>query len=127
MTHSIDYSAIEIPTEEAPENYHYTVRRADLFNRILEAGSPAGMNQTDLAEYYGVDQSQISRDIDAIGEHVAESLGSRATLSTRAAFERIRRELFAEGEWKQAWDVIMNWNDWLAKVGVITARLRTET
>lgn len=117
MTNSIDYSTIDIPSDESPAEYHYTVRRAEILKRILQAGSPAGINQTELADRYDVTQGQISQDVDTLGEHVAESLGSRATLETRAAFERIRRELYDAGEWKQAWDVIMDWNDWLAKVG----------
>jgi len=117
MTNKIDYSTIEIPDDEPPEEYHYTARRAELLEHILREGSPSAINQSRLAERFDVTQGQISQDVDALGEHIADGLGGRATLETRAAFERIRRELFDEGEWKDAWEVIVDWNEWLADMG----------
>lgn len=117
MAKEIDYSSVEVPKDESPKDYHYTARRADILKDVLGAGSPAAINQSRMAERYGVSQGQISQDMDALGEHVADGLGVRAALDTRAAYHRIRRELFAEGEWKNAWDVIMDWNDWLGDIG----------
>lgn len=120
MSHSIDYSTVEIPADKSAENYHYTERRAEILEMVLSAGSPARMRQEDLANRYGVDQSTISRDMDAIAEHVDEALGDRAKLATRAAFQRVLNDLLEEDDWrasKAAFDVMMDWNDWLADVG----------
>lgn len=120
MTHNIDYTTVDVPTEKSREEYHYTERRAEILNRILEAGSPNRMRQEDLAGRYGVDQSTISRDIEAIGDYVAEHLGNRAKLTTRAAFERVVNDLLDEDDWrakKAAFDVVMDWSEWLADRG----------
>jgi hypothetical protein len=120
VTQDIDYANISIPEDEPPEEYHYTARRAEILQRIEEVGSPAGVNQSELAERYDVDPSQISRDFDALGEYVAEALGSRDKLATRAMFHRVVRDLLEEDDWratKAAWDVVSEWNDWLADLG----------
>jgi hypothetical protein len=120
MTHNTDYTNVDIPDDKPPEEYHYTERRAELLQFIERAGSPARMNQSDLADRYGVDQSQVSRDLDALGEFVEDALGSRATLTTRALFKRVVTDLLDEDDWrakKAAWEVTREWNDWLADTG----------
>jgi predicted XRE-type DNA-binding protein len=120
MTHNTDYTSVDIPADKPPEEYHYTERRAELLELIEQAGSPARMNQSDLAERYGVTQSQISKDLDRLGEFVGDALGQRATLSTRALHRRVITDLLETDDWratKAAWDVQQEWNDWLADVG----------
>ena len=121
MSHEIDYSAVEIPANKSRGDYHYTERRAEILDLVIRAGSPSRMRQQDLADRYGVDQSTISRDMDAIGDHISEQLGNRAELTTRAAFERVLNDLLSvEDDWrakKAAFDCVMDWSDWLADRG----------
>ena len=68
MAHSIDYFEVQIPEDTSPEEYHYTQRRADLLQEVLKCGTPSGVSRTEMGKRYGVDHSQISRDMDAIAE-----------------------------------------------------------
>lgn len=120
MANNIDYATVEVPADKSPANYQYTERRAEILEIVLSAGSPSRMRQQDLADRYDVDQSTISRDMDAIGDHVAEHLGNRAKLTTRAAFQRVVNDLLDEEDWrakKAAFDVVMDWSEWLADRG----------
>ena len=120
MTHNIDYATVDVPAEKSPADYQYTERRADILDVVLRAGSPNRMRQSDLADRYDVDQSTISRDMDAISDYVAEQLGNRAKLTTRAAFQRVVNDLLDEDDWKAkkaAFDVVMDWSEWLADRG----------
>lgn len=122
MAHDIDYFSIDIPEDKPPTEWHYTRRRADLLQIILRAGGPHAMSRTQaqLAERYGVDQSQISYDIDALGDYIDAVLGNRSKFQTRAAFDRIYEELLDEDDWrakKAAWDMVMDWDEWLGDLG----------
>lgn len=122
MTNNIDYSNVDIPNDKSPENYHYTERRAEILQLIFNAGSPSRISQTGLAKRYGVTQGQISQDVDALGDFVDEALGQRAKLTTRAAFERVIDDLLEEDDWrakKAAWDIVMDWSEWLADRGAL--------
>jgi hypothetical protein len=120
MAHSTDYFAVDIPTDKSPEEYHWTQRRADLLQEVLETGTPSAVSRTEMGNRYDVDHSQISRDMDAIAECVEEHLGDTAKLQTKAAFERVLRELYDADDWratKAAWDVVADWNSWLGDLG----------
>ena len=112
-----DYTALEPPEETPPEEYSTHERRAEILQAIIEAGTPSAVNQRKLADRYEVHESTVSRDMDRLSESIETHLGANAKLTTRALFERTVRELQSEDEWKQAWDVAMDWNQWLADVG----------
>jgi len=112
-----NYAAMEPPDETPIKEYSTHERRAEILQRIKEAGSPFGITQARLAERYGVHESTISRDMDRLRESIDDHLGNDAKLLTRTLLEKTVRELQAEGEWKAAWDVVMDWNDWLADLG----------
>ncbi|MFW6435544.1 MAG: HTH domain-containing protein [Halovenus sp.] len=115
-----DYTALEPPDEKPPVEYTTHERRADVLQQIVEAGSPFAVNQTELADQYGVHRSTISRDMDRLRESVDELLGRDAKLTTRALYESIIGQLLAESDWKAkkaAWDIVMDWNEWLADIG----------
>jgi len=112
-----DYTSIEPPEETAEEEYTHHERRAEILRLLTDAGSPSAIKQTRLADRYGVHDSTISRDMDRLRESVAQNMGNDAKLLTRVLFEKTVQELQAEGEWKDAWDVVMDWNDWLADLG----------
>jgi hypothetical protein len=55
--------------------------------------------------------------MDRLRSHVDNHLGREAKMTTRAAYVQTVQELQDDGEWKQAWDVIMEWNQWLQDIG----------
>lgn len=113
MTHEIDYAAVDISSEKTAEEYHYTDRRAELLELIYQAGSPARMRQADLADRYGVNQSTISRDLDALAEYVDETLGDRRELNTQAVLKRSIDGLLEEGEWRKAATTALEYDEWV--------------
>lgn len=117
MTQRTDYSQIDVPDEKDPEEYHYTERRAEILQLVLRAGGPAAITQTTLADRYGVDKSTISRDLDRLSESIAEGLGNRLDLQVKAAFEKVLAELLEDGEYREAWDVVLDWAEWLGDAG----------
>lgn len=112
-----DYARLESPAETPPEEYSTHERRAEILQLLIQAGSPTAVKQRRLADRYGVHESTVSRDMDRLRESVDDGLGDRAKLTTRTIFEKTVRELQNEGEWKAAWDVVMDWNEWLAEIG----------
>ena len=112
-----NYAALEPPDGKPVAEYSTHERRAEILRLLREAGSPFAIKQVRLADRYNVHESTISRDMDRLRESVAEYLGQDAKLTTRTLLEKTVRELQNEGEWKQAWDVVMDWNEWLAEVG----------
>lgn len=112
-----DYTAIESPDDKPPEEYTTHERRAAILQAIIAAGTPSAINQRRLADRFDIHESTVSRDMDRLRESIDENLGNDAKLTTRALFERTVRELQAEDEWKQAWEVTMDWNEWLADLG----------
>ena len=112
-----DYYQVDVPQQKAPEDYHYTERRAEILQLILDRGTPHGINQNRLAERYDVSPSQISQDMDRLRSHVDQHLGRQAKMTTRAAYQQTVQKLQEDGEWKKAWDVVMEWNRWLQDIG----------
>ena len=91
-----------------------------MWREIQEAGSPARVNKAALARTYGVNRSTMYRDFERLREWAGDSLGEDAKLTTRALFAKVTDELLDADDWratKAAWDVVIDWNDWLADVG----------
>lgn len=115
-----DYSALEPPDRKAPEDYTHHERRAAILRRLVEVGSPTGVTQARLAERYAVHESTISRDMDRLRVSVGEHLGTEAKFTTRTLYYHVVEELLDADDWKAtkaAWDVAMDWNEWLAEIG----------
>lgn len=112
-----DYYQVDVPQQKPPEDYTYVERRAEILGLILERGSPHGVKQVRLAERYDVSESQISQDMDRLRSHIDNHLGRQAKMTTRAAYQKTVKELQSQGKWKEAWDVIMEWNTWLQDLG----------
>lgn len=92
-----DYPAVEIPAK-SPTEYSYVERRAELLQLVEQAGHWKALNQTELADRYGVTQQQISKDFDRLQEYLADSLGDRRDLSALPAYDRAIQDLFEQGE-----------------------------
>jgi hypothetical protein len=112
-----NYATMEPPEDTPVDQYSTHERRAEILHLIKEAGSPFAITQVRLAERHGVHESTISRDMDRLRESIDDHLGNDAKLLTRTLLEKTVQELQAEGEWKAAWDVVMDWNEWLADLG----------
>jgi hypothetical protein len=118
---SVDYEAVDLPdtADEPRDEWHYTQRRAEILQLIREAGHPADVNQTELAERYGVSQQQISKDFDRIGQSIRESLDdNRRALSVHATVQRSIRGLLDEGEFYKAGQLAIEWDNWVSDSSV---------
>jgi len=113
----VDYHQVNIPGGTPPEDYHWTERRAEILDLILERGTPYGIKQVRLAERYEVSEGQISQDMDRLREYVDKTLGQHAKLTTRAVFENAVEEAREQGNWREAFDLAMEWNEWLQSIG----------
>jgi hypothetical protein len=114
---SVDYEAVDLPdTADKPRTeWHYTERRAEILQLIHEAGHPRDVNQTELAERYGVSQQQISKDFKRIGQAVRESIDDdRRALSVHAVVQRSIRGLLDEGEYYKAGQLAIEWDEWVS-------------
>lgn len=112
-----DYSAVEIPSAP-PSEYSYVERRAELLQIIESVGHPRRVNQTELAERFGVSQQQISKDIDRIATHVRDRVGDRGrrTLIVDSVMDRSVRGLLDDGEWRKAARTVREWDEWAREI-----------
>ena len=121
MTNNLpNYATYEVPDGKPPEEYDHHERRAEVWRLLVKRGGPTRLNKSKLADRYDVARSTIYRDLDRLGESVAEHIGDDAEVYTRAIFEDTVEQLRAADDWraiKAAWDVVMDWNDWLAEIG----------
>ncbi|MDS0477918.1 hypothetical protein [Natrinema sp. 1APR25-10V2] len=106
------YSDLEIPLTD-PAELSWPQRRADLLDEIYARGHPSLINQTEMAERYDVNQSTISRDLDALADHIDETLGDRRDLVTESVYRRSITGLLEEEEWKDAVSAVESWNEFL--------------
>lgn len=119
-TGAVDYSAVDLPDKQRTE-WHYTHRRAELLELVQEAGHPDELNQSELADRYGVSQQQISKDMDRLGEHVRATVGTdRRALVVDSVIQRSIRGMLDEGEYRQAAKTAMEWDEWVGTGGVPT-------
>lgn len=107
-----DYESVQI-LAKPPSEYSYVQRRADLLDQIYDLGHPSMIHQGEAADRYGVSQSQISKDLKRLAEHVDTELGARRGLATDAVFQRAIRGLLEEGEYRDAARTVKDWNEWI--------------
>lgn len=115
-----DYSTVEPPADKPPEEYNHHERRGEILRLAIRAGSPTALTQAQLAKRYDVHPSTISRDMDRLRESIAGHLGTDAKFTTRTLYQHVVEELLEADDWratKAAWDVAMEWNEWLGELG----------
>jgi len=119
---TIDYGSVEIPSEPATE-YHYTARRAEILDIIEAKGHPAAVSRKELAERYDVSPSQISRDMNALAEHVAERITDRdrRALTVDTVVNHCVEELIEAGEHRAAVRSILDYDEWARQVADLEA------
>jgi hypothetical protein len=113
---SVDYAAVDLPDSDTKQRseWHYTQRRAELLQLIREAGHPGELNQTELAERYGVSQQQISKDFKRIGESIRQSLDDdRRALNVDSVLQRSIRGLLENGDYYKAAQLALEWDSWI--------------
>lgn len=114
-----DYHTVEVPPDKDPAEYTYAERRADLLDAIHAAGHPSFVNQTERAEKYEVSQQMISKDMNRLGDYVAERLDHNRELETQAVFERCIQGLLEEEEWRKAAKTAGDYDDWVHQRGEV--------
>jgi len=117
-----DYARVTYPDrpEEpgAMDDFTARKRRAWLLDRIYELGTPTRINQSEVCEYFGVDQSRISQDIhDELAPYVEDNLGDRVGMMSDVVFKSAVEKLMDKDEPLKAAKVMEKFNDWLQDTG----------
>ena len=109
-----DYSAVDLPSKD-PTEYSYVERRAELLQRVKEAGEPSVLNQTELADTFGVSQQQISKDLDRLATHVRDRMidRDRRAFVVENVVRRSIRGLLDDEEYRKAAQTAMDYDDWI--------------
>lgn len=109
-----DYSAVDLPSKD-PTDFSYVERRAELLQRVKEAGEPSVLNQTELADTFGVSQQQISKDLNRLAGHVRERMidRDRRAFVVENVVRRSIRGLLNEEEYRKAAQTAMDYDDWI--------------
>ena len=109
-----DYSAVDLPSKD-PTDFSYVERRAELLQRVKEAGEPSVLNQTELADTFGVSQQQISKDLDRLATHIRDRMidRDRRAFVVENVVRRSIRGLLDEEEYRKAAQTAMDYDDWI--------------
>ncbi len=72
------------------------------------------------ADYFGVNQSTISRDVDRVKEYIAENLDFGKMKADIELFsDKIKRELVSDNDYYQAWKVLKGKAEMLQDLGEV--------
>ena len=123
MAHELpDYHHVNVPEDVEPTEYNHHQRRAVILERILDAGHPAALTKTHLADEFGCDEKSIRRDFKRLGQYVAENLESDHEFIVDSVFRGALAKLMENGQYEEAVRVAKSWSDWLNSVGAIAHR-----
>ncbi len=108
-----DYLSVDLPSKP-PEEYSYKERRARLLQLIIEHGHPDAINQTKMADRFGVTQQQISKDIRRLGEYIHGQVLDRnqRALIVQSVTQRAIRGLLEDGDYRKAAKTAMEYDEW---------------
>ena len=112
-----DYSAVTVPEDKPPEEYHWTERRAEILDLIERKGHPWGFNKSQLGRRYGVSDQQIHDDFDRLKEWYQDRIGENAKVTSDIAFQRIIQEHMDNDDYEKARRALKTWNEWLQDTG----------
>lgn len=137
MSHRTDYAKVAVPANKPPDEYSREERRADLLDRVLDAGHPSRISQTRLSGEYGVNQSTVSRDLDALAKSIEAHVGNRQALTVEAVYEKSIRGMLDSEDYRGAAKFVGEWDSWVTertdlrrlreKVGELEGRLEAAT
>jgi DNA-binding transcriptional ArsR family regulator len=111
------YRNVNVPANKEPDEYETAERRSEILDAIIEVGHPDMLSRTELAARYGVDPSTITRDIDRLAEEVNSELADDAALITQTVFRKSIKAKMDEGEYMEAKELVMDWNEYLFETG----------
>jgi len=101
------------PAAKPPTEYTYAERRAEVLQQVQDLGHPAALNQTELADRYGVSQQQISKDLDRLDEYVRGELGARRDLEIGSVLQRCMTGALEEGDFNTARKAAESYDEYL--------------
>jgi hypothetical protein len=120
MEGGTNYRTVEIEGSKPPDEYNWMERRAEILNRIERLGHPRAVNQSQLADRYGVSGAQISKDMERLREYISSDLdASHADAITQTVYQKSIQELMKNGEHYKAVKAVESWNDWLMDRGKV--------
>mgnify|MGYP000650919791 CR=1 FL=1 len=114
-SNTVDYAAIS-PSSTPPTEYHWTERRAEILDIIEKKGHPSAVDQAQLADRYGVSESQISRDMDRLADHIRDRLENRGhrALVVDSVVQRCIQEMMSKGNFRAAAKTALEWDEFAA-------------
>jgi len=117
----INYHEIDIPNpdKKPKEKWDTEERRAYILDLIVEKGHPKFINQTKIAQEFGVSQPAIHDDIDAIADSVNDYLGEKADLMLESIYKSSIRELKEEKDYSELRKWIKDWSQYLMERGKV--------
>jgi len=127
-----DYARVNYPDDRpeepgAMDDFDAAQRRAWLLDKIYELGTPTRINQSKVSEYFGTDQTIISRDInDELAPYVEDHLGNRVGMMSDVVFKAAVEKLMESDEPYQAAKTMQMFNEWLQSTGEQDSETSTE-
>jgi len=95
-------------------------RRAYIYKRVHEEGHPSLIDKVKISKELDISRRQVYYDLDVIAEFVDEHvLGGTHTGHNYTVFEKAKRELMRQGDWKGAVEVLQEEAEWLERRGAI--------
>lgn len=93
-----NYAEIDPDTSKAPENWHYSHRRAWILeNKILNLGSVEAVNWTELADRFDKSKSTLHNDKTRLLEYLGEDVDEEKVRARgRVLFETVLRDVIAQ-------------------------------
>jgi len=119
-----DYASLT-PGTKPPSELSYAERRAEILELVENVGHPAALNQNELAERYGVDQSTISRDLDRLDEYIRSHVGRRHDLEIASTLKKCMTGALEEGDYNTARKAAKTYDDYIQRrIDVLEFRQR---
>lgn len=110
-----DYAGVDVPATKPREEFSVEERRAELLGIITQLGHPSRVNQTELADRYGVSQPMIHKDLNELADHVSGRVGDRHDLEIESVFRRSIQGLLDEEEWRKAAQTAADYSEWMTQ------------
>jgi len=115
----VDYSKVSIPKEKDKREYDTDERRAYVFEKVIDAGHPKFINQSDLAEEFDVSATTIYNDLDAIADSIWEN-SSDVDLLFDTIYESVIQELREDEEYSELRKWLKDFSNYLMDRGAVS-------
>ncbi|MEF8875073.1 MAG: hypothetical protein V5A88_10485, partial [Candidatus Thermoplasmatota archaeon] len=115
----MDYSKVSIPEDKDKREYDTDERRAYVFEKVIDAGHPQFINQSDLAEVFEVSATTIYNDLDAIADSIWENSGD-VDLLFDTIYESVIKELREEEDYSELRKWLKDFSNYLMERGAVS-------